>query len=734
MKQKFFIIGLAAILLVHIELIAQVSTRRIEKGDFPKFLNSTNVSQTPIISIESFDMEVIKKEDAQEEKLGYPPRFGRSRQVDIGLKSGIWRNSQLGKHWQIGISSKRAKGFMLVFDEFILPEGAELFIYNAQKTMLMGAITHKSNDKSLRFSSDLIEGDSIILELVESPKAFNKSKLHLESVLYAYSIPNAEANDAPLDGLLDCQRDVNCPEGNNWVNQSNAVALVFDAFEGRWCSGSLLNNACNNLRPTFLTAFHCADFNKTLSNGVRVLDANEVQRTSDWVFRFGYKAQTCGGGDNPQWTTIRNCTISAQSENTDGLLLQLNANPHTQSGITYAGWATNIANINQVTILEHPLGHPMKIAVTANNQAPIFENRQLSDGGNGFTIINSIRPLWNTGITQGGASGSPYFDQNQRVIAQHSGGFGTCANRRATGGTIANAFPNGFGAVLTDDASVTQTNTVGIPTFTLPDVICGPTPIALDWNGMTNMGLTGGTHQGVQFGFNYGWQLFVEPLSGYSGNGFLNFEFRPSGITCNDPLVIRKDFQVGFQTPQVSFIEEPAECFGWLSVGNPQPGYNYSWKITRGPSWYPYYLNGSTVFLQNWSSNSSQIFYELTATNACGSATIIGNIDMVGCGELLEGNANALKAKNYKPTLSISPNPATQDVTLTIKDISPIMLNTLCDVMVLNQMGQAVTNQKLILENAIRLDINNLANGFYVVQVKGENGLSLSQKLIVNRK
>jgi hypothetical protein len=52
----------------------------------------------------------------------------------------------------------------------------------------------------------------------------------------------------------------------------------------------------------------------------------------------------------------------------------------------------------------------------------------------------------------------------------------------------------------------------------------------------------------------------------------------------------------------------------------------------------------------------------------------------------------------------------------------------------LNQIGQAVVNQKMILENTIRLDINSLANGFYVVQVKGENGLSLSQKLMVNKK
>jgi hypothetical protein len=128
----------------------------------------------------------------------------------------------------------------------------------------------------------------------------------------------------------------------------------------------------------------------------------------------------------------------------------------------------------------------------------------------------------------------------------------------------------------------------------------------------------------------------------------------------------------------------------------------------------------------------------LTVTNTCGSTTITGSGTLNGCfGPYLKGNdvsINALMSKNYKPTLSISPNPATNEVTFNIKDVNPMLLNTLCDVNIFNQMGQVVVSQKLILENAIHLNINDLANGFYVVQVKGENGLSLSQKLIVHKK
>jgi Secretion system C-terminal sorting domain len=186
--------------------------------------------------------------------------------------------------------------------------------------------------------------------------------------------------------------------------------------------------------------------------------------------------------------------------------------------------------------------------------------------------------------------------------------------------------------------------------------------------------------------------------------------------------------------PSVQIGNDWFPCENWL-VASGDVNDSYQWVIHR--PYYNQYFSGQNALIYN-TGNAEFFWYELTVTNACGSKTVTGSGTLNGCnGPFLKGNnagVNALTAKNFKPILSISPNPATNEVNLNIKDISPIMLNTLCDVTILNQMGQAVVSQKLILENAIRLDINSLANGFYVVQVKGVDGLSLSQKLMVNKK
>ena len=96
MKQKKLLIGLFMALLTHCALFSQVVSQWQPKN-FPSFLNPNRITNIPIVSIKPFDMGEIKKEDALDEKLGNPPRFGRSRSVDIGLSSSEWHNTNIGK-------------------------------------------------------------------------------------------------------------------------------------------------------------------------------------------------------------------------------------------------------------------------------------------------------------------------------------------------------------------------------------------------------------------------------------------------------------------------------------------------------------------------------------------------------------------------------------------------------------------------------------------------------------
>lgn len=53
---------------------------------------------------------------------------------------------------------------MLYYETFYLPEGGKLFIYNAEKTHLLGAYTSQTNPDGKSFATEFVAGDDIILE------------------------------------------------------------------------------------------------------------------------------------------------------------------------------------------------------------------------------------------------------------------------------------------------------------------------------------------------------------------------------------------------------------------------------------------------------------------------------------------------------------------------------------------------------------------------------------------
>ncbi|EON79173.1 putative lysyl endopeptidase precursor [Lunatimonas lonarensis] len=111
------------------------------------------------------DLEKLKREDLEEAKMGIPPRFGKDIDVDFTLEnSGRWEKVKGGNVWKLEVYSENSHSINMIFNDFFLAEGSELIIYNKEMNMMAGPITSFSNNKSRKFSTDIIIGQSVILE------------------------------------------------------------------------------------------------------------------------------------------------------------------------------------------------------------------------------------------------------------------------------------------------------------------------------------------------------------------------------------------------------------------------------------------------------------------------------------------------------------------------------------------------------------------------------------------
>ena len=103
-----------------------------------------------IVTLPSLDMEKINQEDAENDKLGNPPRFGFPHSVNLNLEnSGEWVILPNGeKLWRLEIYCPSAKSINLLYDKFWLPKGAKLFVYSKDKKHILGAFTSQNNKGS----------------------------------------------------------------------------------------------------------------------------------------------------------------------------------------------------------------------------------------------------------------------------------------------------------------------------------------------------------------------------------------------------------------------------------------------------------------------------------------------------------------------------------------------------------------------------------------------------------
>lgn len=362
--------------------------------------------KVPLISFPSPDIVALRQEDRVLDSLGdHPWRFGYNHSTFVNsAQNGVWMPTKNhGKLWLLRIKSSDALTLNLAFDHTVIPKGNELYIYNPDKTFILGKFTEEHLYEE-QLGSELVPGDEIILEYYV-PEGNPKGHVQLSTVTHGYRTPQ-EFYLKAFGSSGNCNFNVNCPQGAAWQQERNGVVMLVTNNNG-FCSGSLINNTLNNGKPYVLTANHC------------------FSNPANWVFRFNWQSAGCNNpATEPTFQSLNSGILRARASSSDFCLVEITGG--LQGGTVPAafnpyfnGW-DNTNNIPTSAVgIHHPAGDIKKISI---------ENNPLISTTFGASPANSHWGVtgWDEGVTEGGSSGSPLFDQNHRIVGQLHGGASAC--------------------------------------------------------------------------------------------------------------------------------------------------------------------------------------------------------------------------------------------------------------------------------------------------------------------
>jgi hypothetical protein len=389
-------------------LLAVAPARAADRTAWPAALDHEVLpaQQVRLHQAERVDPEVARAEDLVREDMGLPPRFAVPQPVFIAPDNqGTWENlDQSTRLWRLRIRSEGALSINLGFTRYALPPGAELRLYPFDGSQPAIAFTDADNKAHGELWTPIIETDDLMVEVEIAAKAVDELDLELTSVNVGYR---------PLSELFDksgtCNIDVVCPEGDDWRDDINTVAVISSGGSTN-CTGFMINNTADDETPYFVTAYHC---------GVRTANAPSL------VAYWNYQSPICGaqtGGSLTQFNT--GSTLRAEYSVSDFTLVELDELPDPAWNVAYAGWDHSGIEAQSAVAIHHP---------SVDEKSISFENDPTST----TTYLGTAVPGdgthvritdWDLGTTEGGSSGSPLFDQDHRVIGQLHGGYAACGN------------------------------------------------------------------------------------------------------------------------------------------------------------------------------------------------------------------------------------------------------------------------------------------------------------------
>jgi hypothetical protein len=95
-----------------------------------------------------------------------PHRFAVAVDVSFTLdKTGTWQTLPDGRLWRLRIQSPGAKSLNLGITRFEMPEGAKLWIYNPDHTLVEGPYTSRHRSHLGSLWTPVIQGEEMVVEV-----------------------------------------------------------------------------------------------------------------------------------------------------------------------------------------------------------------------------------------------------------------------------------------------------------------------------------------------------------------------------------------------------------------------------------------------------------------------------------------------------------------------------------------------------------------------------------------
>ncbi len=404
-------------LLIAFSIILAGTTSFAQQGDggFPKGIELKNALTS--IDARTFiepNIEALRAEDAinDPQKTG-PWRFGFNNEVDLSMtNSGTWSSlPDGGLIWQLRLECQNALTVNLTLDNVVIPEGNELFVYNEDKSFILGSFIDYHLYKG-ELGTELIPGETAIIEYYVAPEnvELNRS-LHINRVTHGYRTA-AEFTEKAFGSSGNCNMNANCPDGDPWEFQKRSAVMLVSGSSG-FCSGALINNTENDGKPYVLTANHC------------------YSNPASWTFRFNWQSDGCNNpGSSPSFVSLSGATLRARRTPSDMCLVEITGGlvggtvPASYNAYL-SGWNNLDVAPDSTVCIHHPAGDIKKISF---DDAPAISVQAM-----GSSEANSSWEVhWDRNTTtEGGSSGSPLFDQDHRIIGQLWGGGASCFNLNA---------------------------------------------------------------------------------------------------------------------------------------------------------------------------------------------------------------------------------------------------------------------------------------------------------------